>query len=258
MIQDEDHDMTAAAAGLGLPGPAQHLRRPGQRARARAARPAARPAGRDRRGELRPAGAARRRHLPDGRRRGPAADAGHPAAARGRRAARGGGPRRGACSRSARATRCSAWSSAARTDAPVPGLGLLDIRSGRGERARRRRDRRRRRPRAERATADRVREPPGRHQARPAAPGRWPAPRSAPATAGRHRGRLRRAGCSARTCTARRSSATPASPTCCCYWAAGAAAAAAAAGRGTGASALRDERLAAVRPGSAKSRAPAQ
>ena len=78
-----------------------------------------------------------------------------------------------------------------------------------------RRDRRRRRPRAERGAADRLREPPGRHAARPAAPGRWPAPRSAPATATGPRAPTR-AGCSARTCTARRSSATPASPTCCC------------------------------------------
>ena len=66
--------------------------------------------------------------------------------------------------------------------AQVPGLGLLDIRSGRGERRR---------------------------------PGRWPAPRWGPATGTAPRAPTR-AGCSARTCMARRSCATPASPTCCC------------------------------------------
>ena len=71
--------------------------------------------GRGCRGQLRPAGAARRRHLPDGRRRGPAADAGRPAGCR----PTAGCTRRPTaarwCSRSAPATRCSASSSAART-----------------------------------------------------------------------------------------------------------------------------------------------
>ena len=71
------------------------------------------------------------------------------------------------CSPSAPGTRSSAPSSAAPEGEPVPGLGLLDIRSGRGERRGVGEIIGRRRSRARRAAADRLREPSGRHPARP-------------------------------------------------------------------------------------------
>ena len=74
------------AAGLGLPGPAQHVRRPGQPAGAGAPGPAARHRGGAGAGQRGPAGAPAGRHLPARRRRGPAADPGGPAAAGRRRA----------------------------------------------------------------------------------------------------------------------------------------------------------------------------
>ena len=153
------------------------------------------------------------RHLPDGRRRGPAADPRGAAAARRRRAQRGGRHR---------------------------GRGLLGLRGlpGTGHRVRRHRrrarsgpghprhlqrprgtprggrDRRRRRSRARRAPAHRVREPPGRDHARPGRPAAGPGDRGRRQRR-RHRRDLRRARSSAPTCTAPRSSAIPAWPTCC-------------------------------------------
>ena len=126
---------SALRSGLGLPRPAEHLRRPRQPARPGAPGPAARHrrsspstsaptsrcprdgdiyllgGGEDRPQVLAAAAAARRRRPAPGRR-----------------------PRRASSSRCAPATSCSAPSSAARRASPCAGLGLLDIRSGRGER----------------------------------------------------------------------------------------------------------------------------
>ena len=149
-----------------------HLRRPGQRAGPGAAGPAARHPGREHRRQLRPAGAARGRHLPDRRRRGPAADAGRPAAAD------DGGlhARRSAarwCSPSAPATR--SWARVRRRD-DAAGAGTRAARHQQRPRraSRRRRDRRRRRPGAERARLTGFEN----HRASPGSgrvSGRWPA-----------------------------------------------------------------------------------
>ncbi len=79
--KDCEHERYQPAPGVGLPGPVEHVRRPGQRPRGGTPRAAAPDPGHPHRRALRPAGAHLRGHLSDRRRRGPSA------ATRGRAAA---------------------------------------------------------------------------------------------------------------------------------------------------------------------------
>ncbi|CAK7282690.1 hypothetical protein SGPA1_20665 [Streptomyces misionensis JCM 4497] len=187
------HERQPTAAGVDLPGPAEHLRRPGQRPRRGTPGPAARP-GRGPAGRAqRPADPDLRRHLPDRRRRGPSA------AARGRAAAPRRAPAAGGAERRHRLL------GVRRLPDPRPRVhqrprparaGPRTARRGLGARrgrAVRRRRARGHRPAARAAPADRLREPPGRHPSRPHRPPVRPhQDRPGQRHRGRHGGRLQR------------------------------------------------------------------